>query len=72
MVKSSALNPNACHLCTTLSAAGRSQTLCRHGVVTTVLSGLPTGPHVLRGWTPPAGLVVLSRHSHLNGVHEGA
>jgi hypothetical protein len=73
MVKSSALKTNACHVATVMTCCGVSQTVCHPGeLALTQMSGLPSGPHVLPGFVPPTSLKVLSRHSHLGGVHEDA
>lgn len=73
MVKSTAIKCNRCHIATVITARGISQTICNPAEQPlTTMSGLPTGPHALKNWQPPASLTVLSRHSHLGGVHEGA
>jgi hypothetical protein len=71
MVKSTAIKCNRCHIATVITSCGRSQTICNPSEqpLTTML-GLPTGPHVLKGWQPPTTLTVLSRHNHLHGHHD--
>jgi hypothetical protein len=70
MVKSTSIKVNACHICTVMTSAGVSQTICHPGnLALTQVSGLPSGPHVLPGFVPPSTLTVLGRHDHLGGVH---